>query len=310
MERLSVFTLIGFVFAIGLAIQLPVWSESTLPPVDSDFIIWGLSHSATLLHSGKGKIKIYAANYFKDKVESGIGEDGLAFENVSERLFAFNGKRSYSRILFGRSKGITSVCDGRVTLTKRENELSFISVAQGWAQPPLSDPRDWGLWYKRQLLSDYLAKQEKVQVIGTESLNGTLCYVVQVPSSTIENSVDKFWIAPSKGFRCVRIQYEGTSTESIENETFIRNICDTTIEYQEFAISDEISAWFPKRGIIVVRRKSDGEQVSKNIMEITDFELNIDVSNLFDIQISPDTLVWDLAIRKQIPFKEIGWAEN
>ena len=310
MERLSVFTLIGFVFAIGLAIQLPVWSESTLPPVDSDFIIWGLSHSATLVHSGKGKIKIYMGNYFKNKVESGIGEDGLAFENVLENLFAFDGEKSYSKALFGRSKGITLVCDGQVTLTIQENEPSFFAVEQGWAQPALLDPRGWGLWYERQLLSDYLAKRENVQVIGTESLNGTLCYVVQVPSSAIENSVDKFWIAPDKGFRCVRIQYEGTSIESIENEKFIRDIYDTTIEYQEFAISDEISAWFPKRGIIVSRRKSDGEQVSKNIMEVTDFELNIDVSNLFDIQIPPDTLVWDLAIRKQIPFEEIGWDEN
>ena len=300
------FTLIGFVVAIGLTIHRSVWSEPVLPPIDSDSIITGLSHSATLLHSGKGKIKIYAGNYFKDKVESGIGKDGRAFENVLEGLFAFDGEKIYSKVLFGRSKGITWVCDGQVTLTIRE-DASFFAVEQGRAQPALLDPRDWGLWYQQQLLSDYLAKQEKVQVIGTESLNGTLCYVVQVPSSTIENSVDKFWIAPNKGFRCVRIQYEGIS---IENEKFFRNICDTTIEYQEFAISDEISAWFPKRGISVTRRKSDGEQLSKNIMEVTDFESNIDVSNLFDIQIPSDALVWDLAVRKQILFKEIGWDGN
>ena len=305
MKKFSLFTLIAFMFATDLAIQRFAWSEPTLSPIDSNFIIAGLSHSATFLRSGKGKIKICANDYFRDKVESGIGKNGLAFENVFERLFAFNAENSYSKILFGRAKGMVSVCDGRVTLTTREMEPSFITVEHGWALPNLFDPRDWGLWYQRQLLSDYLAKQKKVEVIGTESLNGIPCYLVQVPDSAVENSVVNLWIAPKKGFRCVRIQYEAIG---MEDEKPIRNVFDTVIEYQEFPISDKNSAWVPKRGIFIRRNKSDGKQLGKNILEVSDFELNIDVSDQFNIHISPDTLVWNLALRKQISFKEIGWA--
>lgn len=305
MEKRPLFTLIAFILITVLAPQRLALSEPTLPPIDSHFIIVGLSNSATLLNSGNGKIKIYASDYFKDKVKSGIGKDGVAFQNFFERLFAFNGEKSFSKSLFGSAKGTALICDGRVTVTTREIEPSFITVEQGWSLPNLFDPRDWGLWYQRQLLSDYLAKQKNVQVVGIESLNSVPCYLVQAPNLSIENAVDKFWIAAERGFRCIRIQYEAIALEKVKP---VRYVFETTIEYQEFSISNEHSGWFPKRGILIRRNKSDGKQLGKNIMEVTDFELNIDVSNLFDIDISPDTLVWDLTAHVQLPFKKIGWA--
>lgn len=305
MEKRALSMLIAFILFTELASHRLALSEPTLPPIDSNLVIVGLSNSATLLNSGNGKIKIYASEYFKDKVKSGIGKDGVAFQNFFERLFAFNGEKSYSRVLFGSAKGTELIFDGRVTVTTREIEPSFITVEQGWSLPNLFDPRDWGLWYQRESLSDYLAKQKNVKVVGTESLNGVPCYLVQAPNSSIENATDKFWIAAERGFRCVRIQYEAIAIKKVKP---VRYVFDTTIEYQELLISNEYSAWFPKRGILIRRNKSDGKQLGKNIMDVTDFELNIDVSNLFDIQISPETLVWDLTTRMRLPFKKLGWA--
>lgn len=305
MEKRAPFTLFAFIIFAVLTSQRFSFSEPTLPPIDSNIIIAGLSNSAKLLHSGNGKIKIYASDYFKDKVKSGIGKDGVAFQNFFERLFAFNGEKSYSRVLFGSAKGMALICDGHVTVTTSEIEPSFITVEQGWSLPNLFDPRDWGLWYQRQSLSDYLTKQKNVLVVGTERLNGVPCYLVQAPNLSNENAVDKFWIAAERGFRCVRIQYEAISIKEVKPA---RYVYDTTIEYEEFSISNEYSVWFPKRGILIRRNKSDGKQLGKNIMEVTDFELNIHVSTLFDIDISPDTLVWDLTANVQLPFKKIGWA--
>lgn len=306
MKSSSFITSLTLVFTVNLVIQPSIWTEPELPTIEPEYIISELTHSASLLQSGKGKVRIYAEDYFKDKLESGV-KNRAAFERVINLLFAFSDQKTYTRSLAGRSKGFERISNGRLTLGRSGIEQSFITVEHGYTIPYGTDPRDWGLWYQRQWLSDYLKKQKDIQVIGHDNLNNIPCFVVETPNPEVSDTMIKFWIAPSESFRCVKIQHE---TNSIRNGKAIRTIYDTTIEYQKYSIDADNTAWFPKRGITLRKRKSDGKHLGKFMMEVSDFELDVDVSDLFDIQIHPDALVWDLAKRKQIPFKEVGWDEN
>jgi len=271
-----------------------------LPPIGTELIIAGLEHSEALLKSGKGHFKLYSAAYFEKKKEIvdekkekdlKTGSDRVIQRTrlVEELQFAFSREHSYFKYLDGEV-----ISDGKIQLIIASPDQ--ISMVSGNPFPPFPlDPRDWGLWYNRQKLSDYLRQQKKVRVIGSEKVDGIPCYILETPDPKVQEATVKFWVAPEGGFRLIQSLHE---TKTRKNTV--------KIEWQRYQTGEGNDIWFPKHGIALLTK--EGEKTpSRNEVEITDFQPNIDVSYLFVLQISLDAKIMNTEIGKFTTFKEISW---
>ena len=271
-------------------------SETLLPSVDLEFIIARLAHTESLLKSGRGKFKLYMASYFsRSKLYKEItvkqAEKGRrrTFSTVEELEFAFSKTYSYFN-----SDGSKFVADGNIQLVI--SPQGRISMYSRVVYPPEGlDPRDWGLWYRRQRLSDYLRQQKSARIIGNEKVDGIPCYVIQTPEKSTEDANVKFWITPESGFRLVQIHHQTQTRKAL-----------IKFEWQAYQLDGEQRVWFPKRAVSISTSEAEAEPV-QNEIEITEFKPNIDVSGLFDQQIPPETEISNPQLNRPVTFKEIGW---
>lgn len=272
-----------------------------LPPVNVEFIIIGLAHADDQLQSGMGYFKHYGSDYFKWK------KDGLDPNQRVEKLadgttrvtrstraywFAFNGKHRYTRI-----GNWEEMYDGKMVLSirrKSESAPEAVSMRYGDASD-LSTLQHWGLWFKNQPLSDYLQKQETVRLSKTEKIDGIACYVIEVEEPQGGGTSVKFWVAPLGGFRPIQRLEETRTTRLL-----------VKIKWKQYQIGGTKTIWFPERGVSIYSTGKD-ESPSRNEIEVTDFQPNIDVSHLFDPQLATDTKVFDQRLRRFVAFEEVGW---
>lgn len=273
-------------------------SKSPLSPIDLEAIIAGLAHTESLLKSGRGKLKFYMASYFSqsrsDKeitvkhVEKGRSR---TFASVEELEFAFS--KSYS---YFNTDGSKFVADGNIQLVI--SPQGRISMYFRVAYPPEGlDPRDWGLWYRRQRLSDYLRQQKGIRLIDSEKVDGIPCYVVQTLEKSAEDPIVKFWITPENGFRLVQIHHQTQIQKAL-----------IKFEWQAYQLDGKQRIWFLKRAVSISTSETEVEPI-QNEMEITDFKPNTDVSDLFDLQIPPETEISSPGFSQSITFEEIGWKQ-
>jgi len=76
------------------------------------------------------------------------------------------------------------------------------------------------------------------------------------------------------------------------------------INYKPYR-SDGQTVWFLDKGLWwSVDEK--GNIVEKRIMKVKELQPNVDISDLFRVDLPPDTLVWDSNLSKYRPFKEIA----
>ena len=199
--------------------QLFAESKPPLPLIDLEVIIAGLAHTESLLKSGRGKLKFYMASYFNQsrsdkeitvkQVEKGRSRP---FSSVEELEFAFSKTYSYFN-----NDGSKFIADGNIQLVI--SPQGSISMYFRVAYPPEGlDPRDWGLWYRQQRLSDYLRQQKGVQLIGNEKIDGIPCYVIQTPEKSAEDPTVKFWITPENGFRLVQIHHQTQTRKNLNGK--------------------------------------------------------------------------------------------
>ena len=278
--------------------QLFAESKPPLPLIDLEAIIAGLAHTEPLLKSGRGKLKLYTASYFNQsrsdkeitvkQVEKGRSR---TFSSVEELEFAFSKTYSYFN-----NDGSKFIADGNIQLVISPH--GSISMYFRVAYPPEGlDPRDWGLWYRRQRLSDYLRQQKGVQLIGNEKIDGIPCYVIQTPEKSAGDPIVKFWITPENGFRLVQIHHQTQTRKSL-----------IKFEWQAYQLDGKQRGWFPKRAVSISTSETEAEPV-QNEMEIIDFKPNTDVSELFDLQIPPETEISSPGFGQSITFEEIGWKQ-
>ena len=297
MQKLMVWLILFFLVWASPA-QLFAESKPPLPPIDLEVIIAGLAHTESLLKSGRGKLKLYMASYFNQsksdkeiiikQVEKGRSR---TFSSVEELEFVFSKSHSYFI-----NDGSRFVADGNIQLVISPH--GSISMYSRVAYPPEGlDPRDWGLWYRRQRLSDYLRQYKGIRLIDNEKVDGIPCYVVQTPEKSAEDPIIKFWVTPENGFRLVQIRHQ-TQTE----KTLIK------FEWQSYQLDGKQQVWFPKRAVSISTSETETEPV-QNEIEITDFKPNIDVSELFNLQISPETEISSPRFSQSITFEEIGWQQ-
>jgi len=312
MKKLIIKISITLLFIFGSLSPCHTEQKPLLPQIDVELIILGLKHSESLIKSGKGRFKLYGSSYFANKDEKKTEKPKDKEEKkgavrrksypVVELSFAFSNEHSYFKYLV--PQGIEVIFDGRIQLAISQKGKS-ISVSTGYAFP--LEVRNWGFWYKHQWLSDYLLhrkKEEKIRIIGSENLafgNKNLpCYVVETPDPLLQDSVLRFWITPRGGFRCVQSLRETSKQRRLRR-----------IEYQGYQLKDSKVVWFPKKGISLLAKrpspKAKWEEPLKNKIEITDFQPNVDVSHFFNLQIPPETKVWNSDLKKFMRFKEIDW---
>ena len=271
-------------------------SKPSLPPINLNFIIAGLAHTESLLKSGKGKLKLYMASYFRQSrpdreitVKKPTKGHSRTISSVEELEFAFSKAHSH----FNKD-GFKFIADGNIQLVISPH--GSISMYPRVAYPPEGlDPRDWGLWYRRQRLSNYLRQQKSARLISNEKVDSIPCYVIQTPEKSTEDAIIKFWVTPEDGFRLIQIQHQTQTRKSL-----------IKFEWQAYQLDGKQHAWFPKRAVSISTSETEVEPV-QNEIEIIDFKPNTDVSALFDLQIPPETEILNPQLNRPVTFKEIGW---
>ena len=135
-------------------------------------------------------------------------------------------------------------------------------------------------------------------------MNNEPCYVVE--SVHRNGKPIKFWIAQNSGFRCLKIQHE-SSWQGPGAIKAINSVVTFEIQYKAYLTHGQ-KAWFPVKGIRTARAKSDNVFLGQVVMDVKNFQLNVDVSDLFQLVIvGPEFPVWIERLGKMVPFKEIDW---
>ena len=289
-------------FICGFTSPLLAASKPLLPPIDLEFIIAGLSHTERQLISGTGHFKLFGVDYFSEKERivdekketdtqnPQIDQRLIELNAVIERQFVFNKEHSYFKDIFADGTVAHVFLDGKIILYPG----SPIAFNYGNLYEDVDDPRNWGIWFRGQKWSDYLWGQTEVRVIGSEAVDGIACYILEMPFPHAGYDVLQVWVAPKGGFRVVQ-----TVRKSNNRELALK------LEWQRYQLQTGV-VWFPKHAVLLYR---DEEGPLRNEVEITDFQPNIDVSSVFDLQILPETKVFHIELSQFTTFKEIGWRQ-
>ena len=206
--------------------------------------------------------------------------------------------------------------EGETTVKVYDGNLNY-AVRPYWALDSDWDPRWWftfpsdgsSNFYLSQPLWQLLEEYES-QIIGNEIVNGEKITVILLkkPSRTIRrnNTVParniKLWISHDIGFRLVKSEEEfievnprGRISPLKAGVTYIRT---RKIDYHEYLPN----VWFPKRiefSMIpktLQKQQDEQEFIFKDVIITKQCQLNTDVSTLFHLDISPDTLVNDYSL--------------
>ena len=278
-----------------------------LPPIDLDFIIAGLAHTETQLKSGTGYFRHFSADNFDeqnsfDEITSVVNEEKgtymepsllnrklRKYRSVWGMWFAFSGEHTHFKGIADDRTPAHIFFDGKIILYTGEVN----AFRHGNPFDDIHTPRNWGIWFKGEKWSDYLRQQKEVRIIGSEAVDGIACYVLEMPYPLAGYHTLKFWIAPQSGFRLIQTMRKGNDRE-----------LSVKIGWQQYPLETGV-VWFPKHAVSLFYR--DKKRPSRNEIEITDFQPNVDVSSDFALQISPGTEVFDINLEKYTTFKEIGW---
>ena len=139
--------------------------------------------------------------------------------------------------------------------------------------------------------------------VGHERINGVLCYVVRVGRKT-------FWIAPEQGFRVLKSQNK--TSIPIQKPPFKKLPVFYTMEtvYQEV----KAGIWFPKSAVdsLFLLNKKTGKQklLVRDFLTVKKIEVNEDVSDQFQFNIPPDTIIWDYRSSSKRTAEEAGISTN
>lgn len=292
------------VFALSLTFMYVVFdanSEPLLPPTNTEVIIAGVARTASLLKSGKGHFKHYGNAYFEENKE--VIDKKRKAESSAETVNAASSTRSVEAVEFAfsneysyfKSANGEVISDGKVQLIIPSPQ-NISALYDNFFPPFPLDPRDRGLWFQRQELSDYLHQhKEAIRLIGNETVDGVRCYVLEMPDSRVSGATLTFWIAPDGGFRLIQSLHAKKTEKTI-----------VKIEWQQWNTVEGDSVWFPRHSVALFTREGQKTPL-RNEGEITHFQPNIDVSHLFVLQISPETKIFNTEIGKLTPFKELGW---
>jgi hypothetical protein len=298
---------------VWLALVIPtpvVFSDTEVPELELDAIVAGVKYNDSLLKTGKGDfiVRQVMSEEAKRLFPTGREDDiqlKVAFDGVKVRCETVTDK---SLDIFDGEKQV------EIDLSKKNAEAKIsVGIKGRRRMDQRYDPRHWGLYMTEeplgggQPLGEYL-EEKAIQVVGHEHINGILCYVVKAKRR--RRGTIKFWIAPEQGFRVLKSQQETAAI--IPTPPFKRlpvvDIMETV--YQE--VKDGI--WFPKSAVnsSFLLNKKTGKQnlLIRDFLTVKKIEVNGDVSDQFQFNISPDTIVWDHRSGSKRTAAEAGISTN
>ena len=133
-----------------------------------------------------------------------------------------------------------------------------------------------------------------------------MCLKKYNPPETTPDVYERFWIAPSQGFRCLK--YEECSPLKVD--VMYSNIRKGTPSVHRRSVSYEQhgEAWFPKVGVGAnFWIDSDGKEhfISRTTLETKDFKVNHPIPpETFTVDIPDDAMIWVGTLRQELPKKE------
>ena len=176
------------------------------------------------------------------------------------------------------------------------------------------DPRYW-MTFGKATPSSYLMtplwkvlEDNETEILKTEMLNGEETYLVRVKHPDVKSP--KLWISVEKGFRLVKLQeiFEvQEETQSMPFKKGIRYLKERYLHYHEYLPG----VWFPENveqtihSLLADTPEKKGELIGKTTLQAVSFQLNVDVSNQFQLDVPEDTPVFDYGTAKLRPYREL-----
>ena len=182
------------------------------------------------------------------------------------------------------------------------------------------DPRYW-LTYGSATPTDYLMtplwkvlQTHESEIVGTEILNGEETYLVSV-KYPYKKSL-KLWISAEKGFRLVKLQEIFESLDEPDQwnpfEKGRYYLTERVLRYREYLPG----IWFPEKiestthPLVAADLEKKGDLLGKTTLQAVTCELNTDVSNRFQLDVSGETPVYDYGLAKPRPLRELKGASQ
>ena len=275
---------------------------SEVSELELESLVAGVKYNDSLLKTGKGHFII--RQVMSEEAERLFLPPGQHLrENDIELTVVFDGVK-----LRCETADEIEIFDGEKRVEFYQSEkyaLRSRGIHVGIRAEPIMDqrydPRYWGLYASGKPLGEYL-EEKAIKVVGHERINGILCHVVEAKRRRGVGTI-KFWIAPEQGFRALKSQHE----TSIQDHPLV--VTKETV-YQE--LKDGL--WFPKsaRHTSFLLDKKTGEQnlAVKDLLTVEEIEINGDVSDSFEFNIPPDTIVWDYRSGSKRTAAEAGISTN
>lgn len=271
--------------------------------IDLETLLIGIQHHDALLQTAQGNLESWyfvsdyhrtlnpidgGASYGEGKWEVAFAFDSTRIRSdVRSEIFAnevriWDGEKQIDIDYSGSSPGIA---------IRGDMVIEFSSLPRYWVT--YNNRMDKGIYSLGKYLEQY---ESECQLVGQEAFHDVLCYVISVKGWT--TTTKKFWIAPSKGYRLVK--YEAILRTG---EAFNRVVGIT--DYKEV----EDGVWFPKSGERIFYMWDKVQKIerlwTKTTMELKTVEVNIDVSEQFNLNLPPGSEVWDHRTQSVRTLKEV-----
>ena len=163
------------------------------------------------------------------------------------------------------------------------------------------DPRRW-ITLRHKNLAIYL-KGKNFQITGHEVFNDILCYVLEAKG---EDSSEKIWIAPERGFRYLKRESQHlTPVDALDSDIPMEalTVFRTTISYQQHG-----EVWFPKavwHEYSWLDFKIEDPIISGQRLEVKNFKINHDIPpETFIVDIPDDAMIRVEGISKALSKQE------
>ena len=176
------------------------------------------------------------------------------------------------------------------------------------------DPRYW-MTFGKATPSSYLMtplwkvlETHESEILQTENHNGEAIYLISVEHPTVKTL--KLWISPERGFRVVKLQSMFVSHNEAEWSVFkngVHYLKERVLHYREY----QPGLWLPEKveetihPLFAADPEKKGDRLVKTTLQAVSFQLNVDVSNQFQLDVPEDTLVYDYGVAKERPFREL-----
>jgi len=177
------------------------------------------------------------------------------------------------------------------------------------------DPRYW-MTYGKITPNAYLMlplwkliETYESEILQTEMLAGEETYRVRVKYPNTERLT--LWISPEKGFRLVKLQRIKKIEADLGEGSLMKKgkhyLTERVVQYREY----HPGVWFPEKieqaiyPLQPVTPQKKGKRIWRTTLQITKFEVNIDVSGQFQLNVPEDTPVFDYGLAKERPFEEL-----